>query len=43
MINKIKCLLTGHKFLMSYYPAYSAYYPRVEDKCACCDKSRGAH
>lgn len=41
MINKIKCLLTGHKFLMSYYPAYAAYYPRIEDKCACCDKKRG--
>jgi hypothetical protein len=41
MLNKLKCLLKGHRFLMDYYPAYACYYPRDNDRCVCCNKVRG--
>ena len=41
MLKRIKCLITGHQFLMDNYPGNSRYYPRSTDKCRCCKKQRG--
>lgn len=40
MFRRIKCLFTGHRFLMDYYPAYGRYYPHAADKCSCCSMVR---
>lgn len=40
MINKIKCLFKGHKFLMNFYPNRGCYYPSNNDYCKQCNKKR---
>lgn len=41
MINRIKCLVKGHRFLMNYQPHYGMYCPTITDRCHCCSKKRG--
>lgn len=41
MIKKIKCLLKGHRYLMTYQPLYRGYHQSMSDTCDCCRKTRG--
>lgn len=41
MISKLRCLIKGHRYLMTYQPFFRCYHPSMTDKCSCCKRRRG--